>query len=912
VLSNAELDALLAEAGAAEAAGETEDAFAMLTVAAAELLAQGKTYQYPFEWMARLASALGDHGVAERAAMVGRQIAEEASHGPGVLRMDVLRAEIARAALDLPRAEALLAGLAGDGGPLGAPAVERLPAILAWLRALRFGDHPRQNLGVLRVEIAHAIVELWAERGRYRSALRLLDAIEPELAGAEPVARADQAQLLRAELLLEAGAIAEAARRLDASPAPAADPDRLRRAVVQVRVALAAGRLAEAVAQLELLAAAPAGDPRLFASAVATRIAVLVELNLLEAAQEAAAAGIAQLAAGGAAAHLVALLERARSDAAARGRSAMALWELPFAMPCTMPFTRDVEVPGEAATPPAEPVGSAGAPSRFTAAWTAAANGVLGALERGALDEAAGHQARLEAIAGGVESESVACRVELSAALVAYYRGGADAARFLAVADRLHAMGARLAEAQAVRFAAWASARLRRADDYAALVGRASEILDEIAGELDPRTRALFLMNKWSGRDELVSARVRELLRGGDGRLRRPGRRALCRAFREIDELTHWPIGDALGELDAARLAADATPDRVMAWVREQLEGARVRARAARGIAIHSPWSLWRFPARTLVLHYHVLPDRTFLFRIARRHIDISILPVGRVHLAMDMREAAADEDQLRWLAEHTGIAAALERFGGIERLVIVPHDAIANVPFAALPVGGRPLCAAVPITQVDRLTRLQRRRARPRPRPGPVLGIGRTDYRGSGYPDLPAAEREAEAVLAALGKAGELRRGATCRTVRAELPGAARCHIAAHGVFDPIDPAQSGIVLGDGRGGFETLTLRELRRIDLRGLELATLATCRSAAHASLPGRERICLPTALLDAGARGVIASMWPVEDEPSMQIMTALYEELRHRPPAGALAAMQARMAARHPARRWAGFVFYGND
>ena len=106
-------------------------------------------------------------------------------------------------------------------------------------------------------------------------------------------------------------------------------------------------------------------------------------------------------------------------------------------------------------------------------------------------------------------------------------------------------------------------------------------------------------------------------------------------------------------------------------------------------------------------------------------------------------------------------------------------------------------------------------------------------------------------------------------------------------------------------------LTLRELRRVDLRGLALATLATCRSAEHARLPGRERICLPTALLDAGARGVIASLWPVEDEPSVELMSTLYEELRTQPPARALAAMQARMANR-PARQWAGLVFYGNE
>jgi CHAT domain-containing protein len=95
--------------------------------------------------------------------------------------------------------------------------------------------------------------------------------------------------------------------------------------------------------------------------------------------------------------------------------------------------------------------------------------------------------------------------------------------------------------------------------------------------------------------------------------------------------------------------------------------------------------------------------------------------------------------------------------------------------------------------------------------------------------------------------------------------------------------------------------------------MQLATLATCRSAESAQLPGRERICLPTALLDAGARGVIASLWPVEDRSSREVMVALYQRLRTEPPATALAGLQAeRRRMDGSARHWAGLTFYGNE
>jgi CHAT domain-containing protein len=61
-----------------------------------------------------------------------------------------------------------------------------------------------------------------------------------------------------------------------------------------------------------------------------------------------------------------------------------------------------------------------------------------------------------------------------------------------------------------------------------------------------------------------------------------------------------------------------------------------------------------------------------------------------------------------------------------------------------------------------------------------------------------------------------------------------------------------------------------------------------------AMVARERVSLPTALLDASAWGVIASLWPVEDEPSVTVMRALYTQLRRHRPAVALARMQAEM------------------
>ena len=92
--------------------------------------------------------------------------------------------------------------------------------------------------------------------------------------------------------------------------------------------------------------------------------------------------------------------------------------------------------------------------------------------------------------------------------------------------------------------------------------------------------------------------------------------------------------------------------------------------------------------------------------------------------------------------------------------------------------------------------------------------------------------------------------------------------------------------------------------------MRLAVLSTCRSAEGASLPGRVRICIPAALLAAGARGVLASLWPVDDDASLGLMRQFYAALRTLPPSRALAYVQQTTSV--PTRHWVGLVFYGSD
>ncbi|MDQ2767935.1 MAG: CHAT domain-containing protein, partial [Gemmatimonadota bacterium] len=78
--------------------------------------------------------------------------------------------------------------------------------------------------------------------------------------------------------------------------------------------------------------------------------------------------------------------------------------------------------------------------------------------------------------------------------------------------------------------------------------------------------------------------------------------------------------------------------------------------------------------------------------------------------------------------------------------------------------------------------------------------------------------------------------------------------------------------------------------------------------------GDEWVGFTSAFLRAGAREVLATLWPVEDNATAELMTSFYRDFeRGANPADALATAQ-RAALRDPARaapfQWAGFVVTG--
>jgi len=121
------------------------------------------------------------------------------------------------------------------------------------------------------------------------------------------------------------------------------------------------------------------------------------------------------------------------------------------------------------------------------------------------------------------------------------------------------------------------------------------------------------------------------------------------------------------------------------------------------------------------------------------------------------------------------------------------------------------------------------------------------------------------------------------------------------------------------GTGDDGVLTADEIALLDLHGVEWAVLSACASGGGTIEPGEGIVGLERAFRIAGARNVVASLWPVEDDATRSWMRELYaarragastaESVRHA--AVALLERQRRSGGTTHPYAWGGFIAVGD-
>ena len=243
-------------------------------------------------------------------------------------------------------------------------------------------------------------------------------------------------------------------------------------------------------------------------------------------------------------------------------------------------------------------------------------------------------------------------------------------------------------------------------------------------------------------------------------------------------------------------------------------------------------------------------------------------------------------------------------------------------------------------------------------PRVEPVFRGSRSaciDFQSMQFGQLPASATEVNAVVTLWNRTKRktvrlIGTAATEGAFKAQAAGHGVLHLATHGFFlggrcvPPSDTATtelgsariarenplllSGLILAGANRRQATppdqedgvLTAEEVAALNLTGVEWAVLSGCDTGVGEIRAGEGVFGLRRAFQLAGAKTVIMSLWPVEDQTTRQWMSALYENRFTRNFSSADAVRQASLSVLHLRRTkgvsthpfyWAAFVAAGD-
>jgi CHAT domain-containing protein len=292
---------------------------------------------------------------------------------------------------------------------------------------------------------------------------------------------------------------------------------------------------------------------------------------------------------------------------------------------------------------------------------------------------------------------------------------------------------------------------------------------------------------------------------------------------------------------------------------------------------------------------------------------------------------------------------------GDAQLALVVPDGVLNLIPFSALPEGNGYLIEHGPVIHILSSERDLVPAEGVRERAG-LLAVGNPAFETAANQQLAASLRDASITCENLDKvefrplpgtaaevndindawrrwnSGEpsaLETGAEATRARflADAPRSRVLHIATHaflldsrcGNGNPL--LRSGLVFADDQHARESsiLTAQQIAMMDLSGVDWAVLSACNTGNGELHDGEGVLGLERAFRVAGARSVVMSLWPVDDDLTRQFMHELYAQRlgHHASTADALwNAERKLLLARRAAGKsthpwyWAGFVASG--
>ncbi len=259
------------------------------------------------------------------------------------------------------------------------------------------------------------------------------------------------------------------------------------------------------------------------------------------------------------------------------------------------------------------------------------------------------------------------------------------------------------------------------------------------------------------------------------------------------------------------------------------------------------------------------------------------------------------------------------EPLAGKKHLVVVPHGMLHYLPFQALrSPEGKYLIESYTVSYLPSGSVLKYAREKNRGNRVDLFAVAnpKTDLS-----PLPAAEMEAREVSALFKKKEVLLgQGATETRFKSEGPRYDMLLFSTHGEMIESAPLESNLRFTPSPQDDGKLTVSEIFDMEVKA-NLVTLSACETGlargTKGGFPqGDDLVGLSRAFIHAGAPSVVASLWKVSDEATVEMMRSFYLNLQTMPKAQALQNAQLglvksnAMISSHP-YFWAPFILVGD-
>ncbi len=251
-------------------------------------------------------------------------------------------------------------------------------------------------------------------------------------------------------------------------------------------------------------------------------------------------------------------------------------------------------------------------------------------------------------------------------------------------------------------------------------------------------------------------------------------------------------------------------------------------------------------------------------------------------------------------------------RFSGIDTMILIPDLALRGLPFSALHDGNVFLIERIALATSPGL---QLTDQRPLPRDNISILLAGLTESVQGFPALVHVSSEVQNIQNIYH--GEVLLDQAFRRQQVNNKLSAQqfniAHIASHGEFRG-DVKKSFIVTYDGKMSVNDLSSAiGSTRFRPQAIELLTLSACYTAA-----GDDKAALGLAgiTVKAGARSALASLWPINDMATAELMIEFYTRLKQTKLGKAQALREAQLKLlqdkryRHPGY-WSPFLLIGN-